>query len=242
MQSLRGVSLPNEEVLEFLDDKFVLGTRNIEKDEHVGLSRGYKATQSAVGTTNGAGGRNVQIMVLDTDETVIHVLPGYWHPEDLITELEFALQLRELYRDESRSEDAKVAMFEAMHRAHIRRFSDEILGRSRWQHFDAHHEVKRSQTECRDVFVVDEDGQRVGDEVVPVCELVHRRMIDRPFLELDDFDMEEFVDYGRPYYDNNSRHDKRGKRFSKAVKANRERERELEERKRELERFDAHQR
>ena len=77
------MTLPNEEVFELLRDHFVLGARNIEKDEHVGLSHGYKCTQSAVGTTNGAGARNVQLLMLAADGTVLHALPGYWHPDDL---------------------------------------------------------------------------------------------------------------------------------------------------------------
>ena len=48
------MTLPNDDIVQFLDGRFVLSHRNIEKDEHVGMSHGYKPTQSAVGTTNGA--------------------------------------------------------------------------------------------------------------------------------------------------------------------------------------------
>ena len=81
------MTLPDEEVLTFLDEHFVLGTKNIQKELHVGLSHGYSPKQTAVGTTNGAGGRNVQFLVMAPDETVLHVLPGFWHKEDLLAEL-----------------------------------------------------------------------------------------------------------------------------------------------------------
>ena len=61
------MTLPNEEVMDLLAERFVLGARNIERERHVGLSHGYAATDTAVGTTNGAGGRNVQIVVLAAD-------------------------------------------------------------------------------------------------------------------------------------------------------------------------------
>ena len=226
------MSLPNDEVLELLESEFVLGNRNIEKEEHVGMSHGYKKTQTAVGTTNGAGGRNVQIIVMATDSTVLHVLPGYWHADDLVAELKFALRLHELYRDERRSEAGKVAMFEAMHRSFVRRLSDATRGRSRWQHFDAHYEQRRSKGEYRDTFARDRSGEPVegrrGLQMKPVCDLVHDRMIARPFVAYDEFDMEDFVDYGRPYYDNNMGHE-RGKSFAKAIQANKKRERKNEE-------------
>ncbi|MEC7725147.1 MAG: hypothetical protein VYD05_06520, partial [Planctomycetota bacterium] len=66
------MTLPNEDTLQFLEGRFVLCHRNIEKDDHVGMSHGYSPTQSAVGTTNGAGPRNVQFLVLAHDETVLH--------------------------------------------------------------------------------------------------------------------------------------------------------------------------
>ncbi len=66
------MTLPDEDVIGFLESHFILGHKNIQKEEHVGMSRGYKSTQQAVGTTNGAGGRNVQFLVLAADGTVLH--------------------------------------------------------------------------------------------------------------------------------------------------------------------------
>src|SRR5690349_14330752 len=110
MQSLRGVTLPNPEVMAMLQERFIVGARNIEREEHVGLSQGYSCSQTAVGTTNGAGGRNVQILVLAADETVVHALPGFWHAEDLCNELRLGLELYRLYLDDDRSLATKTAM------------------------------------------------------------------------------------------------------------------------------------
>ena len=131
MQSLRGVTLPNEEVMRLLTDRFVIGWRNIERDPYVGLSHGYRPDQTAVGTTNGAGGRNVQLVVLATDETVVHVMPGFWHAEDLLPELRLALDLHDLYRSEDRTAPQKVAMFQALHRSFLRQIPEGTRARSR---------------------------------------------------------------------------------------------------------------
>jgi hypothetical protein len=214
------VSLPNEEVLDLLDDRFVLCHANIEREEHVGLSHGYKTNQSAVGTTNGAGGRNVQFVVLADDETVVHALPGFWHAGDLVQELLLGLELHSLYRDENLAADSKQALFGAMHRRHLREYGPVAEKRGQWQSFDRHAELQRVQTETRDTFTQAADGTLV---LKTIPQIVHDRLLQRGFKQLDDFDMEAFVDYGRAYYDNNMGHD-RGKKFSRAERANRERE------------------
>jgi len=56
-----------------------------------------------------------------------------------------------------------------------------------------------------------------------------KKLCERAGRELDDFDLETFVDYGRPYYDNNSGVDRRGKQFRAAEKANRKRAEEERE-------------
>ncbi|MCR9244945.1 MAG: hypothetical protein NXI31_07925 [bacterium] len=238
------MTLPNEEVLQLLQDEFILGSRNIERDEHVGLSHGYRKTDSAVGTTNGAGGRNVQLCVLASDRTVLHVLPGFWHAEDLVDELKFALTLHELYDDQERSKGEKQSMFQAMHRAKVRRLSPATIRRSRWQGFDVWEEVKRNRKQRRDTLVLDENGQPMlsaSGQIMakPLCEVVHERMAKRPFMAFEDFDMEAFVDYGRAYYDNNPGSD-RGKAFHAAARSNKKRlaaqKKERERQKKEAER------
>lgn len=223
------MSLPNEEVLDLLQERFVVGFHNIEREKHVGLSHGYRPNQTAVGTTNGAGGRNVQLIVLASDGTVLHVLPGFWHPEDLAAELRLALEVNRLYSDDAMKPATKEAMFAALHRSYLRRNLEGASARSGWQGFDQHAEFERNKTEARDTFELDENGL---PHLKPIMQVVHERMMARPFKKLDDFDIESFVDYGRAYYDNNMGIDK-GKNFTRAQQANEKRERENEKRERE---------
>jgi len=216
------VTLPNEEVMDLLSDRFVLATRNIEREKHVGMSHGYRCDQTAVGTTNGAGGRNVQMIVMTTDETVLHVLPGFWHAEDLLPELRLALDVYTLHADENASPERKVAMFRTLHRVHLKRHGDGEAERGAWQGFDQWHELSRAQTERRDTVVTGADGK---PRLLPIPEVVHARMMERPFKKLAAFDLDSFVDYGRPFYDNNQGVDE-GKRFPAAEHSNEKRERE----------------
>lgn len=202
-----------------LAGQFVLGARNIERDAHVGLSHGYRWDQSAVGTTNGAGGRNVQILVLAADETVVHALPGFWHAADLLPELRLGLELFRLYVDGDRPVAARDAMFQALHRAHVRRHGEAAAARGAWQSFDAFHERQRADFAARDTSAPGPDGKPVLKDIP---QLVHDRLLARPFRRLADFDLESFVDYGRPFYDNNPGSD-RSREFRAAERANRKR-------------------
>jgi hypothetical protein len=229
MQSLRGVSLPDGDVYDLLATRFVVGMRNIERASHVGLSHGYACDQTAVGTTNGAGGRNLQLVVLAPDETVLHVLPGFWHPEDLVAELGLALEVHRLHGDAALPAARRDAMFAALHRSHLARQTPESLARADWQDFDLWEEVERSRREPRDTVRLDAHGQAVPGKhgapaLKPVVQVVHERMLARPFRKLADFDMESFVDYGRPFYDNNWGIDE-GRKFHRAVEANKKRDR-----------------
>lgn len=223
------MTLPNEEVMEMLAERFVVGARNIEREGHVGLSHGYACDQTAVGTTNGAGGRNVQIVVMATDETVVHALPGFWHAADLLPELRLALELHRLHVEESLAPAAKLAMFEVLHKSHLRRHGEEATRRGDWQNFDRAYELARADKEVRDTVILDPAGPR---KLKAIPELVHERLLARPFRKLADFDMDRFVDYGRPYYDNNMGLDD-GRNFPRAAQTNQKREREREKAERE---------
>ena len=216
------MTLPNDDVISFLDSRFILAHRNIQKDSYVGLSHGYSPTQSAVGTTNGAGPRNVQFLILAADETVLHALPGFWHAEDLIPELQLAFEINRLYLEKDRSEYYKEKMYVLLHETHMRRHGAEAQRRGQWQDFDRRYESHRAQREVRDTFRTGDDGK---PELKSVPEVIHDRMLARRFLPLASFDLEQFVDYGRPFYDNN--HGYRGKDFSAAERVNAKREREL---------------
>jgi len=202
-----------------LAGQFVLAARNIQRDLHVGMSYGYRCDQSAVGTTNGAGGRNVQLLVLAADDTVVHALPGFWHAADLLPELRLGLELFRLYLDDNRPVAARDAMLQALHRSHVRRHGEAAAARGAWQSFDAWHERQRPDFAARDTSVPGPGGMTALKDIPS---LVHDRMLARPFRRLADFDLEAFVDYGRPYYDNNPSTDRR-REFPLAERANKKR-------------------
>lgn len=213
-----------------LASDFVLGWKNIRKEEYVGYSSGYNDRQTAIGTTNGAGPRNTQIFVLSDDLVVLHALPGFWHPDDLARELRFAKQIALLWDDQTKSRETKERMYRRMHRREVYTQSAETYARSRWQHFDAHTERHRGRTQSRDTFLRNSDGTRVEVNGVwqmkPINVLVHERMAKRPFKSWDEFDLEEFVDYGKLHYDNNRGVDRKGKKFAGQTKLMKKRERE----------------
>jgi len=95
-----------------------------------------------------------------------------------------------------------------MQLAELRNEPKTTYARSTWQGFDAGTERSRLRSGARDTVLVDENGAlaRVGGRVKmkPINVLVHERMSRRPFVKFADFDIESFIDYGRPYYDNNA--------------------------------------
>lgn len=222
-----------------LKDKFVVGWKNIRNKKYVGSSHGYTCKDTAVGTTNGAGPRNMQTFILSSDGTVLHCLPGFWHPDDLAYELDFALVMNRLAKDKRSNKD-KTALFVAMHERAIREQSPEMRARSGWQGFDANNEkqrLKMLKKGRRDTFYYNDDGQPT--RLKPLSVLLHERMERRPFRKIWKFDTEDFIDYGRPYYDNNAGVDGRGVQFgskgymeSQKRQAERRAKREEEKRKR----------
>lgn len=195
-----------------LQEDFVVGWKNNEREDYCGTSRGYARTQTALGTTNGAGGHNVQIFVLSPDLVVLHALPGFWHPEDLVAELQFAKVLDQLWRDDGRTRAQKETMWKRLHRTELRRQSEATTARSDWQSFDRSMELSRARDEVRDTIVVG----AAGLQVKPINQLVHERLIRRPFVKFEDFDTADFVDYGKTHYDNNSGFDETSGRFATA--------------------------
>lgn len=204
------MTLPDEALLETLQRDFVVGWRDIRKEEFCGISNGYGKRQTAVGTTNGAGGRNVQIFVLSPDARVLLALPGFWHPEDLRTELQFAKVLHRLWTDDSRALADKVRLWKKLQRRQPTTHSEVMRARSDWQSFDRRAELAKAKREYRD-SVEHDDGQPA--RLLALDELVHRRLADRPFVPFERFDTENFVDYGRRYYDLNVGLDGKGKVF-----------------------------
>lgn len=223
------MTLPEPELQALLADAFVVGWRNIEREPWCGLSHGYSSRQTALGTTNGAGGRNLQLFVLAPDLTVLHALAGFWHPADLRSELTFAQRLFALYRDETRTPEEKWRMARAFHDQAIQHASPETLARSDWQSFDRSRETWRAQEEPRDTVryvngkpAVDANGQIA---LKPLFVLQHERMKAQLFQPYARFDVERFVDYGLKHYDNNRGFDQSAKHFTARERLERERQR-----------------
>ena len=211
------MTLSDPTVYSTLQRDFVLGWTNIRREEFVGDSHGYSPKQACVGTTNGAGAANVQTFVLSPDLVVLHVLPGFWHPEDYVAELEFRKALWRLWQDEERTLSQKTDMFRRMQLTELRYQEPVMYARSDWQGFDKVHEGSVF-SESRDTFERTGEGElkrnSAGAPVLkPINVLVHDRMSKRPFVKFEDFDTAAFVDYGRKFYDNNIGVDGRGKRL-----------------------------
>lgn len=203
------MSLPHEDVYPILEKDFILGWKNIRREDYVGASFGYTKNHACVGTTNGAGAHNVQIFVLSPDLVVLHALPGFWHPEDLARELRFAKALLCLWEDDTRSDADKQAMYRRLQLTELRYQPAAMYARSDWQEFDKTREgAALSSTKDRDTFRRTEDGKvkrtARGEPVLkPLNVLTHERMAQRPFLRFEEFDFARFIDYGRKFYDNN---------------------------------------
>lgn len=236
------MSLPDPEVLDLLKSKYVTAWRNIRREDYVGSSHGYADTQCAVGTTNGAGARNVQLIMLSNDLRVLSVLPGFWHPRDLARELRLGLELNRLWQD-GRQAGAKQKMFKRLLARGLRQQPAETFARSEWQGFDGHREAQIHRIKPRDSFFpgpsADAQASPAGwlrglrsahkAQRKPLNLLFKERMLTRAFLPLARFDMEEFTDFGLRHYDLNRRHDK-GREFSgAAARARRARTREQRE-------------
>ncbi len=204
------MSLSDDAVFSRLHGDFVVGWKNIARADHVGYSRGYAKRDSAIATTNGAGAHNLQIFVLAPDLTVLHALAGYWHPEDLSHELDFAKALWRLWRDDERSLEQKRDLCRRLqlHEARSARWARG--GRNAWQPFDAAEEHQRVQREPRDTFALLAGG---GRRLKAPAVVLHERMAERPFVKLKDFDIASFVDHGTYHYDLNGRIDEGGAQF-----------------------------
>ena len=213
------MSLPDQRVFPLLQDQFVLGWKNIKRETFVGDSSGYSARHSCVGTTNGAGSRNLQLFILSDDLVVMHAITGFWHPADLAHQLRFGQVAWRLYQDASRSMAQKCRMYRLLLTSDLRSQSPEMYARSDWQRFDARREgAEIAQDVVRDTFEQDSHGQIkrtiTGAAVLkPLNVLMHERMAARPFVALEDFDTEAFVDNGRRLYDNNRGISRSGKKL-----------------------------
>lgn len=202
-----------------LKSDFVLGWKDILKEDYVGRSFGYSSRQASVGTTNGAGPHNVQIFMLSPDLVVLHALPGFWHPKDLARELRLAKVLFRLWQSKDHTWVQKRKIYRRLQLAEARLQPKTTYVRSGWQPFDQRNERSRLSQGPRDTFQCTEEGYLLADSrgnlmMKPINVLVHERMARRGFTWFDDFDIKEFIDYGTLFYDNNRRIDRTHTQFN----------------------------
>ncbi len=187
------MTLSEPKVIEKLKDNFVCGWRNIQGVEtYAGKSHDHPVASSALHTTNGAGGRNVQLIFVAPSGNVLHCLPGYWDPDGLVHEIEFILELAKLESSDL-SMLEKRDQFQLAHLNHAANHSEQVVKDSSLQGFDKMKEEKSGKS----------DFQRKTDGAVmrTVDQVMHERMARRPLLSWDRFDIENVVDYGTRFYD-----------------------------------------
>jgi hypothetical protein len=95
-----------------------------------------------------------------------------------------------------------------MHLAHIQQHSPQLVARSHLQGFDAKYEAKHRLT-TSDCIVNPQLAQQANIKGAQIPwqafkstdEIMHERMAARPFEPYQQFDVANYVDYGRPKYD-----------------------------------------
>jgi len=206
-------------VLNTLKNEFVCGFKNITGASYAGKSGQHDTDAPAVVTTNGAGPHNVQMFILSSDGTVLHCLPGYWAPLDLVQEIRFALNLDKTWKNDQLSRTSKDRLFKQANLAAVRMVPKDMLERSHLQSFDAKHEEAKAHSDFK---------YKAGDyhpaihlakhnNLKTTVQVVHERMAQRPYVAYEEFDVEKFSDYGKMRYDKKEETRESGAR-SKATK------------------------
>ena len=219
------MTLSDDKVFNALRSQFVCGFKNIAAEPYCGRSGEHDPNEAAIWTTNGAGPRNTQLFILDADGTVLECLPGFWAPEDLLSEFEFARALDKVWHDGNRSPERKNAVFEEAQLQHLKVHSQAMMERSHLQGFDAKEEEGKPQSdlfykagEFKPSFDLMNGVSRKYPDLKTVDQLVHERMAKRPFVNYDQFDVAAYVDYGKKRYDKHEMDRFEGKRPEKTTK------------------------
>jgi len=187
-----------------LKDQFICGYKDISRKHYAGASGKHEPDENAVDTTNGAGPHNLQMFVLASDGTILMCLPGFWHSEDLVKELQLAQELNKIWQATDLSGPQKDQLFSQMQLAHAQDHGKEEQERSRMQGFDLQYEATHKRDS--DFFinphaVNHKTGEVAAANVNPVDLVMHKRMASRPFLAYAKFDVATYSDYGKPMYD-----------------------------------------
>lgn len=188
-----------------LKDDFICGFKDISHARYAGASGKHMPDGNAVDTTNGAGPHNIQMFILSSDGVVLTCLPGYWHSQDLVTELKFAEKLNDVWTDPNLTREQKDQTFREMHLAHIAEHSKAMKNRSRLQGFDAQYEVQKRYWNTDTIAnrsMIDPSMKKIPPAAMKTTDVImHERMAARPFMRYENFDVAAFSDYGKQKYD-----------------------------------------
>ena len=203
------MTLSNDILLNVLKNHFVCGFRNIKGEPYAGRSGKHDPDSPAVLTTNGAGPHNVQIFLLSSDGTVLHCLPGYWCPEDLVHEMQFAVNLNRIWQNPTLPLEKKQKLFQMANLQDIHLHSLAMRLRSHLQSFDAKEERQKPDSDFRyrlgdyrpPAVLVGKRKIAKQSDLKSVDQVVHERMTQRPFVAYESFDVEKYSDYGKMRYD-----------------------------------------
>jgi hypothetical protein len=199
------VSLSQEPALSALKNYFVCGTKDITDEPYAGESGRHDNFGNAVVTTNGAGPHNLQLFMMTSDGVILNVLPGYWAPQDLVTEMALAEQLNRVWVSPQYSRQQKDYLFKQMHLNHIKQHPKAMVARSHLQGFDAMYEGEKSSSDfIRDktlVKYVNGQPHYPGNAFKTTDEVMHERIANHPFENYDRFNVAAFADYGKWRYD-----------------------------------------
>ena len=205
------MSLSQEPALSVLANELICGYKDISNESYAGFSGKHKPGEQAINTTNGAGPHNLQTFLLSSDGTVMHCLPGYWNPQDLVREVEFAGRLHDIWTNKSLTDTQKRQYFVQMQHSHVKEHPQVMVNRSRMQFFDMEHEAKYNLMQsdtiadrglARSVLNQDRNSRISGGRAFKTTDtLMHERMAKRPFVSYNRFDVAAFANYGRPMYD-----------------------------------------
>lgn len=203
------MSLSSELILGKLQSQFVCGTKDIANEPYCGVSGRHDPSGQAIRTTNGAGPHNLQLFMMAPDGTVLHCLPGFWAPSDLAREMDFGLQMYQLWKDPSLSVAQKKQVFQRVQLAHQHEHPPEMVMRSNMQGFDQKFEAKnrlyKSDTVKNPNLAIQalqtNDNKLLKQAFKTTDQIVHERMASRPFVPYSQFDVAVFSDYGRQKYE-----------------------------------------
>lgn len=198
------MSLSTDPTFSILKSDFICGYKDISHKHYAGASGKHKPDENAVDTTNGAGPHNIQMFVMTPDGVVLHCLPGYWHSEDLASELKFAEQINQVWVNPNLTRQQKDLAFSQMQLQEISAEPKGMSGRSHMQGFDLMEEAKKRPHGgfFYNPSLVDQTTGKTPPKNVKTVDIVmHERMAQRPFLTYKEFDVPQFAMYGKNEYD-----------------------------------------